>query len=87
MILSNSENAAGHMPPELTCSPRDFMDAVREMYGEWLEMLRRDDPSLKRLPDFESAMDYVEQNGIGPCKANDELTLRSEAGRNGGSVE
>ena len=79
--MSNSENAVGHMSPELTCSPRDFMDAVREMYGEWLEMMRRDDPSLKRLPDFESAMDYVEQNGIGPCKPNADLTGSKQPGK------
>lgn len=49
------------------CSPRDFIDGVREMYAEWLEMMRRDDPSLKGLPDFEAAMNQVEQHGIGPC--------------------
>ena len=47
-------------------SSQDFMDAVREMYQEWLEMSRITDPTIIGLPDFEDSMDYVEAHGMEP---------------------
>jgi len=48
-------------------SSKDFMDAVREMYREWLEMSRITDPTIIALPDFEDAMDYAEAHGMEPA--------------------
>jgi len=49
------------------CSPREFIDAVRETYEEWVEYHRQEEPSFVGCPDFEAAIDYVEAHGIGPC--------------------
>ena len=62
-LQNNKSNSAA----EFVCSPRDFIDAVREMYDEWLKYEREKDSTLRGLPDFEKAMDYVENNGIGAC--------------------
>lgn len=73
-MTRQSDSGGGAASAAPVCSPRDFMDGVRELYSGYLELVRRDDPSLVRLPDFEAAMDYVEAHGIGPCMENKEVS-------------
>lgn len=50
--------------PYFPFTPRDFIDGVRKLYEEWLEMKQERDPSLVGLPDFVSAIDHFEKHGI-----------------------
>lgn len=60
-------NRAVHRNCQSACSPRDFIDGVRELYDEWLKMKQCDDPTLRGLPDMVHAINHVERHGIGPC--------------------